>query len=628
MLNQEIYCIPETKNPKKEFSHTESQTTQIPFSKSTSHKAIHYERQTQLRFKHLFDLASFYEQLPLWCSRANLYGPGQFLLRFEFTLPARRKYKRNSFVYDLISAKEYEAAQTGLMYARSLFDVLSDEHYRYRGYKFGRGLQIGPSWIEKGKMKTCATLSIMMSGDHAEITAVDVLTFATHAIFSNEDLNHMQAVTAKVYFNGELLGSMDIEVENTSCEFLEFAPQYYSYREIQEILYSQAENRNVLYAFKTEKGIRQGMMIKTDTLWKLVEIKKIEDIYKTVKDYSVVEFIPAVNRIDEEYPSIITIETDPGDMLQHVLGKRKTWVFNTYVTEKILAILDTYRINYNLKFSGNKGWHILIPIELKEPFDTYQKVVEAIVNKELGNLPHDEKILAMMANLMQLEDVKSYKDPFFLARRFVDLVGAHIMFYELKDIHTILTLNDLRRLCLRVAPAYREDFLRKGGDLYETGRGPVRVELPQVLSINPYSRFRRQFKLLIDHSSNKKEGKLRSPFSLHSRTGLVSIPAVVYRDDGKTRIDERFWDYDFVCALANPRRMCNQIEGLIQDEYPLMDSVRKWESNDVRGFEEFFHDHRGLLIYLLQNGGEALELLDCRTALWVNANLWEKTVTS
>ncbi|MBU7028416.1 MAG: hypothetical protein HXS48_15900, partial [Theionarchaea archaeon] len=91
-----------------------------------------------------------------------------------------------------------------------------------------------------------------------------------------------------------------------------------------------------------------------------------------------------------------------------------------------------------------------------------------------------------------------------------------------------LTLNDLKRLCLRVSPVRREDFLKKGSDIYESVHGPVKVEIPQILSINPYSKFRRQFKLLIDHSSNKKEGKLRSVFSLHSKSGLVSVPAVLY----------------------------------------------------------------------------------------------------
>lgn len=34
-----------------------------------------------------------------------------------------------------------------------------------------------------------------------------------------------------------------------------------------------------------------------------------------------------------------------------------------------------------------------------------------------------------------------------------------------------------------------------------------------------------------------------------------------------------------------------------------------------------------VLLYLLQNGGEALELLDTSTALWVNASLWKKVVS-
>lgn len=531
-------------------------------------------------------------------------------------------------VFDLVSAKEYEAAHQGLMYARSMVDIFADELYKYKGYTFSRGLQIGPSWIDNGKVKTCAVLTMTAPSQmHADLTTSDVLTFVTRVIFSHEELNHMQAVTAKVYCNGELLGFMGIEPENTSYEHVESAQKYYSSETIQKILYTNVENRNVLYAFKTEKGIRLGMMVKTEDIWNPVEIQEIDDIYRSVHNVDVVEFIPAVNRKDQDYPSMITIETDPGDMLLHVLGRRKTWVFSTYVTEKILNILDQYHIHYNVKFSGNKGWHIIIPVELHEPLHTYQNVVEAIVNKELGNLPDEEKVPAMMANLMQLEDVKSYKDPFFVARRFVDLIGAHIMFYELTDIHTVLTLTDLRRLCLRVSPVRREDFLRKGSDLYDTVHGPVKVEIPQVLSINPYSKFRRQFKLLIDHSSNKKEGKLRSVLSLHSGSGLVSIPAGLYKDNGLTKIDRRMWDYDFIRDLANPERVYDLIEGEPDDRYPLLDLVKKWEVNhDVNGFEQFLSDHKGLLIYLLQNGGEALELLDTHTARWVNASLWKRTI--
>lgn len=134
--------------------------------------------------------------------------------------------------------------------------------------------------------------------------------------------------------------------------------------------------------------------------------------------------------------------------------------------------------------------------------------------------------------------------------------------------------------------------------------------------------------MLIDHSSNKKEGKLRSVLSLHSGSGLVSIPAVLYKDNGLTKIDQRMWDYDFVRDLANPERVYDLIEGeKTDDKYFLLDLVKKWDVNyDVNGFEQFLNDHKGLLIYLLQNGGEALELLDTHTARWVNASLWKRTI--
>jgi len=132
--------------------------------------------------------------------------------------------------------------------------------------------------------------------------------------------------------------------------------------------------------------------------------------------------------------------------------------------------------------------------------------------------------------------------------------------------------------------------------------------------------------LLIDHSSNKKEGKLRSVFSLHSKSGLVSVPAVLYTDKKFTRFDKRMWDYDSVCRLANPEKVYNQLEGISPREYPLLELARKWDMNyNLTGFEKFLNDHKGLLVYLLQNGGEALELLNTHTARWVNANLYKIT---
>jgi DNA primase len=424
-----------------------------------------------------------------------------------------------------------------------------------------------------------------------------------------------------------VLGSIKVTT-HTAVNPLAFAETFYSHPSIQDILYTKTKNRNILYVFKNEDGtIRSGMSVKTMTGWNPVEIHEKNHIATAVKHCGVVEFIPAVNRINQEYPSIITIETDPGDMVTTVLG-RKSWIFNTYITEEIMNVLDRYNINYTVKFSGNKGWHIQIPVELREPFTMYQTVVEAIVNKDICSLPDDIQIPAMKVNLMQLEEVRSYKDPFFVARRFVDLVGAAVMFYQLRDIQRVLQFNDLKKLMVRMHPVSREDFLKRHTDLYETNRGPVKVDIPQVLSINPYSKFRRQFKLLIDHSSNKREGKLRSVFSLHSKTGLVSIPALLHTKKGITQFDERMWDYDFLCSRAQPEYVNNQLEGVAPENgYPLLDLAQKWEINyDVTGFEQFLDDHKGLLIYLLQNGGEALELLDTPTALWVNNNLWERTI--
>jgi hypothetical protein len=87
------------------------------------------------------------------------------------------------------------------------------------------------------------------------------------------------------------------------------------------------------------------------------------------------------------------------------------------------------------------------------------------------------------------------------------------------------------------------------------------------------------------------------------------------------------WDYDFVCDAADPETVCNNLKE--ESNYPFLELARTREINHrTDGFEQFLKDHRGLLIYLLQNGGEALELLDTPTARWVNANLWERTINS
>jgi hypothetical protein len=587
---------------------------------SRAYKAIHYERQSQLPLKHVFDLTPFLENVGIWVQKAPSYRPDDiFTLRLVFSLPDRRKTRHDIESFDLGSIKEYEAAQTGLLYARSLIDILVDERYIFHGYAFRTGLQLGPSWKEEDAMKTCASLEFPCSS--GRITP-DVLVFAVRILFSTEELNYMQAVTIGLYFNDCILGAEELPTTVHSPP-VDAAKIFYSAPEIQDILINTISGRNVLFTLKTSQGsMRQGMMVKTLSGWQNVVITCREDLYRSVVEHEITEFIPAVNRADEDYPSIITIETDPGSMMEAALGKRKSWIVNTYITEKILAILERYNLYYLVKFSGNKGWHIQLPVELEAPFDVYQEVVEAIVNKDINALPTEEQINAVMANILQLEDVKSYKDPFFVARRFVDLVGARVMFYELKDISTVLTLHDLKTLLLRTAPMRREDYLLKNLDIYETPRGPVKVEVPQLLSINPYSRFRRQFKLLIDHSSNKKEGKLRSVFSLHSKTGLVSLPALLDSHDG-TRFDPRMWDYDFVRAWARAERVYHKVH----TDTHFLESVQPMKVNEGPKFEQFLKDNRGLLLYLLQNGGEALELLTTPAALWVNAHLWEKTVT-
>jgi len=47
---------------------------------NTPYKTIHYERQTQLRFKHKFDVDSFCKQLRCWCCQAGC-EQGQFILK-------------------------------------------------------------------------------------------------------------------------------------------------------------------------------------------------------------------------------------------------------------------------------------------------------------------------------------------------------------------------------------------------------------------------------------------------------------------------------------------------------------------------------------------------------------------
>jgi hypothetical protein len=111
-------------------------------------------------------------------------------------------------------------------------------------------------------------------------------------------------------------------------------------------------------------------------------------------------------------------------------------------------------------------------------------------------------------------------------------------------------------------------------------------------------------------------------FSLHSKTGLVSLPALLDSHDG-TRFDPRMWDYDFVRAWARAERVYHKVH----TDTHFLESVQPMKVNEGPKFEQFLKDNRGLLLYLLQNGGEALELLTTPAALWVNAHLWEKTVT-
>ncbi|MBU7037280.1 MAG: hypothetical protein HXS52_05075 [Theionarchaea archaeon] len=600
---------------------TASQVTQPDSGFSTStlsraHKAIHYERQNQVVLRHVFDLTPFLEKVGTWVGQAPSSRPGDvFTLRLVFSLPSRWKIKHDARNADLSSIKKYEAAQAGLMHARSLMDTLVDEHYVLNRVQFQTGLQIGPSWREGDTVKTCATLEFPCSAGHI---ASDAVVFAVKVLFSAEELNHMEAVTISLYFNDSILGTENLPVIIHSPP-LDTARIFYSAPQIQDILYDSISGRNVLFTLKTSQGsMRKGMMVRTTSGWKTMAITCKKDLYKSVVEHEVTEFIPAVNRADEDYPSVITIETDLGILMDAVLGKRKSWILNTYVTEKILTILERYNLHYMVKFSGNKGWRVQIPVELKAPFNTYQDVVKTLVTRDLDALPTDEQVNAAMASILQREEVRSYKDPFFVARRFVDLVGARVMFYELKDIGTVLTLEDVKRLRLHVSPMKREDYLLKSLDVYETRQGPVKVEIPQILSINPYSRSRRQFKLLIDHSSNKKEGKLRSVFSLHSRRGLVSLPALLDFRDRARRFDTRMWDYDFVCAWAKAERVYRKVS---EGRLDLSESGRRWNINGRSGFERFLKDNSGFLMYLLQNGGEALELLTTPAALWVNAHL-------
>jgi hypothetical protein len=165
----------------------------------SSYKAIHYERQTSLKVNHVFNVEPFYQSVPRWCSRApRPYTPGDsFMLRFEFVLPDRRKIKRDTSVFDLISTKEYEAAQTGLMYARSLFDIFVDEHYTYNGYTFKTGLQIGPSWTDEESVTTCAVLPLPVPSN--PVVFPDIIIFATKAVFSADELHHMQKVGITIF---------------------------------------------------------------------------------------------------------------------------------------------------------------------------------------------------------------------------------------------------------------------------------------------------------------------------------------------------------------------------------------------------------------------------------------------
>ncbi len=316
----------------------------------SAYRAIGYERQSQLKLRHKFDTDAID---PLIDAIGNVnYTPSpenNFSIRFDLSPVVSRKIKRGGPAYDLTSIREGETYYDAMSKIMKLAQDLMYEMNSVGGYTISSGPHIW-GYVDDADhtIKTRVEYDIPTVYRNRPVDVELVAKFFSTLMFSVEEVNYARKATASVLFNGEVLASTELSEAQKMNPALEFAKTYYANEEVQNILWDMVKNRNSLYVFlvekefedgSVEKYIRPGRMILTDNGWEEVEITRKQDIADAVQNNGVVEFIPAVNRIDEMYPSVITIETDPGDMMVHMLGKEKTWRFNSYIIEKVCTVL-------------------------------------------------------------------------------------------------------------------------------------------------------------------------------------------------------------------------------------------------------------------------------------------------
>lgn len=569
-------------------------------------KAVHYERQEQLYPDHKFDTGPAVEKLVDWYRSLGPLVPTDDILtiQLDFILPYRRTKDWSGTFKSYRAVKKYEAAQKGITSAHKIFDTYVEDNYRFAGYPFTNGLQIDPSHRNNDN-KVVVPIKFNLK-PHASLERV--IKFAVEAVFTPDDINYMESAVLSLQRNGQEIGRTEVPEKETASDKLDIAPTYYDDPYVKSFIFKKCENRRILFGLRSESGsVREGAMIKKDGKWELIEINTEDDVPLVAKNDGVTSFIPALNSVDSVVPTFFSIESDPGDQMFSILGKEEAWKLNTYVIEKTCGTLDHYGIKYVVKFSGNKGWHIEIPINMKKPSVFYQKVVDAVMSEE------EEEGM----DQLELEHSKSYKDLFFMGRIFVELMGARVMYYGLDDIQKHLSFAQARDLGLDIHPISADDFSNYG--IYSQEEWDWAVDVPRLLSVNPRAKDRRYPQFLIDNSSDKKNGPLTAMLSLHRKSGLACIPALIERGpQGLMRFNPRMYDYNQVCELADPKKVLANIDfWKPRAEYWPVNHGTTW-------IDGLFRDNIGLLEYDLRWGAERMELMTPVKARVVNSEVWKK----
>lgn len=477
-----------------------------------------------------------------------------------------------------------------------------------------------------------------------------IMSYFAYVLFDSEEACHYDAVTARVTLADSVGIELPLSREKKERKYSMDAVQaWYSRPEVARYLFEACENREVLFSFsnRSRPGItvdplgwlgvllseEAGEPYKPSRKDKVVlEFSTPEDISDAVFRHGLVDIIPAGNKKEERVVRRISLETDPGDLFQKILGKDKAWRANTYVAQKMCRVLDRYGIRYLCKFSGNKGWHVEMDVRMAEPPAEYRRVVEFIAAQVMD----DDK-----ASQLELSKCKEYADPFFFARRFADVVGAKVMFSSLPGLlkEGILGLDDLRKLSVPVREVTDREYetelwkYRKSVDskadsvpwVVESGGKKYKVKFSDLVSINPYSKLKRTTKLLVDHSSNKYRGKLRALYSVNPKSGCVSVPAPHEREKGWFSFSSPAWDLDRMKDVSLVDHAAGGLDG--NDEpipYDWAGLAKDAKPNKgVQPFERFCRDNRDWFYYLLKNGAESLELKEDYTGLWVEGYIWD-----